>query len=333
MTGLSITRRAAVFGVLSASATSRGSAQEVFPARPIRVIVPFGAGGLADVTTRIAGEAMARDLGQPVVVVNQPGANGVTAAKSVLSSPTDGYTLALLTNGTAVAAATMRNPGFDAEKDFAPIALLGTFDFVFLVAGKGRFGSLSDILEDARRSPGKLTIGTVSAGSSQHLSAVLFKSLAGIDATILPFRTSPDVLTALIRDDVQLAIDGYAAAAALLGDGQLRAVATSGLARSPVLDDVPTVHEAGVAGFEVTSWNGLFAPVGTPRAAIDRLTTSVAAALSQTAVRQRLLELGITPACGADRSCGGLPQEAGRRLAADIKKWRMVAEKAGISTP
>ena len=333
MTVRGISRRAALCGVLSASVASPGFAQQPFPSRPIRIIVPFGAGGLADVTTRIVGEAMAADLGQPVVVVNQPGANGLTAAKAVLSSLADGHTLALLTNGTAVAAATVRNPGFDAETDFAPVSLFGTFDFVFLVAGKRRFASLGAILDDARRFPGKLTIGTISAGSSQHLSAVLFKSLAGIDATIVPFRTSPDVLTALIRDDVQLAIDGYAAAQALLGDGQLRAVATSGLVRSPVLADVPTATESGVAGFDVTSWNGLFAPRGTPPAAVDRLTTSVAAAFSQKSVRRRLLELGITPACGDGGPCGGLPQEAGARLSADIKKWLMVAEKAGISKP
>lgn len=305
---------------------SGATAQETYPARPIRVIVPFGAGGLADVTTRVVGERMAADLGQQIVVVNQPGANGVTAAKAVLSAPADGYTLALLTNGTAVAAAMARNPGFDAVKEFVPISILGTFDFVFLANAKGPFASLGDVLEAARRAPGKLNIGTVSIGSSQHLSAILFKTLAGIDATIVPFRTTPDVLTALLRDDVQFAIDGYSAAKPLLADGQLRALATSGARRSPSLQGVPTVAEAGVAGFEVTSWNGLFAPTGTPAPVIARLADAARKALAAADVRSRLLDLGIV-------ASGSLPQEAGARLASDIAKWRAVTEKAGLTTP
>lgn len=328
---MAISRRAVVAGALSLYGAANAVAQETFPARPIRVIVPFGAGGLADVTMRIVGEKIGVDLGQQLVVVNQPGANGVTAAKAVLSAPADGHTLALLTNGTAVAAATTRNPGFDAVKDFEPISLLGTFDFVFLASASGRFKSLGDVLVEARADPGRLNIGTISIGSSQHLSAVLFKSLTGINATIVPFRNTPDVLTALLRGDIDLAIDGYSAAKPLIADGQLRALATSGASRSPMMPGVTTAIEAGVAGFDVTSWNGLFARTGTPGAVIDRLVDAVRRALGDAAVTARLADLGITPFCVA--TCGGMPQAAGARLSRDIDKWRAVAEKAGITTP
>lgn len=327
-----ISRRATLLGALAMAAAPLVHAQDAFPIRPIRVIVPFGAGGLADVTTRIVGEAIGADLKQQIVVVNQPGANGVTAAKAVLAAPADGYTLALLTNGTAVAAATTRSPGFDAVKDFEPISLLGTFDFVFLASANGVFKTLGDVLAEARAKPGKLNIGTISIGSSQHLSAVLFKSLTGIEATIVPFRNTPDVLTALLRGDIDLTIDGYSAAKALIADRQLRALATSGATRSPLLPDVPTATAAGIGGFEVTSWNGLFAKAGTPETVIARIAGAVHKALGAAEVRQRLADLGITPACEAD-ACGGLPQGAGARLAADIGKWRQVAEKAGLTVP
>lgn len=299
-------------------------AQGAYPDRPVRIVVPFGPGGLADITTRVTAEKLTTLMGQQIVVLNQPGANGVTAAKAVLSAPADGYTLGLLTNGTAIATALAKAPAFDPLTQFVPVSSLGFFDFQFLTAGGADFKTLGDFISAARAAPGKLNIGTINVGSSQNLSAVLFRSLAGIDATIVPFRTSPEVLTATIRGDVQVAVEGYASAKGLLADKQLRALASTGSKRSLSLPDVQTVKEAGVDGFEVDSWNAVFAPSGTPPDVVAKLNSQINLALSDPAVVARIADLGI-------EARGSTPAVIGARLKADIEKWSAVIDKAGIA--
>lgn len=319
-----LTRRTFAGGALASAALPwRALAQAAYPDKPIRVIVPFGPGGLADVTIRIVGEKLGGLLGQQIVVVNQPGANGVTAAKAVLAAPTDGYTLAMLTNGTSVSTALAKTPAFDPVKEFVPISSLGYFDFVFVAKSDSTLKSLGDFVASAKARPGTLNIGTINVGSSQNLSAALFKSLTGIDCAIVPFRTTPDVLTATLRGDVQLAVDGYSATKALLADGQLKVLASSGSQRSPSLPNVPTVKEAGVAGFEVDSWNAVFAPAGTPPAIIALLNQKILAALTDPTVKSKLHELGI-------EAKGSRPEEIGKRLEVDIVKWSSVIDRAGI---
>jgi tripartite-type tricarboxylate transporter receptor subunit TctC len=299
-------------------------AQAKFPDKPIRVIVPFGPGGLADVTIRIVGDKLGALLGQQIVVVNQPGAGGVTAARAVLSSPADGYTLALFTNGTAISVPLVKTMGFDPVAEFVPVSGLGEFDFVFVTAGTAPFKSLQDFIAAAKAKPGTLNIGTINIGSSQNLSAALFKALAGVDCQIVPFRTTPDVLTATLRQDVHLAIDGYASVKSLLGDGQLRALATSGSKRSESLKDIPAASESGVANFDVTSWNALFAPTGTPADVVALLNAKLREALADADVKKRLADLGIS-------SYAGPSADIGARLKSDITKWGGVIERAGIA--
>jgi tripartite-type tricarboxylate transporter receptor subunit TctC len=321
---LLVSRRSFAIGVLGvAAAPGVALAQGAYPDKPVRIIVPFGPGGLADITTRVTGEKLGELIGQQIVVLNQPGANGVTAAKAALAAPADGYTLCLLTNGTAIATALANTPAFDPIKEFVPVSSLGFFDFQFLTAGGSPYPTLEAFIAAAKAAPGKLNIGTINVGSSQNLSALLFKRLAGIDVTIVPFRTSPEVLTATIRGDVQVAVEGFASAKGLLADKQIRALASTGSKRSMSLPDVPTVKEAGVAGFEVDSWNAVFAPAGTPPAAIKLLNQRIVAALSDPAVKARIADLGI-------EARGGPPEEIGKRLAEDIAKWSEVIDKAGI---
>lgn len=316
-----LTRRTLASALLLSPLAVR--AQAPYPERPIRVIVPFGPGGLADVTMRVIGEKLGQQLGQQIVVVNQPGGAGSIAARAVTSAPADGYTLALLTNGTAVSAASMRSLGFNPIGDFVPISSLGFFDFVIATSREHPYGSFTDLMAAARANPGKLNIGTIQPGSTQHLSAVLLRTLIRADMTIVPFRTTPDAITALLRKDVDVVIDGFSATGAMIRDGQLRALATTGAQRSSVLRDVPTVIEGGISGFDVTSWNALFAPVGTPTAIIEMLNAGLRTAIGDGGVTKRLLDLGITARAST-------PQEIGERLAADIRHWTEVVNRAGI---
>ncbi|OZA91459.1 MAG: tripartite tricarboxylate transporter receptor protein, partial [Azorhizobium sp. 39-67-5] len=265
-----LTRRLAGLVSACALAISLGAAltpaaAQTYPTRPVRITVPFGAGGIADITVRIVAEKLSEKLGQQFVVENMPGAGGITAARAAIQGGTDGYTLALLSNGTAISVPLFKKLPFDPVKDFEPISSLGYFDFLLLTSGTSKTKSVQELLTFARANPGALNVGTVNVGSSQNLSAELFKSLSGITFTIIPFKTTPDLVLATSRGDVDVMIDSYASAKAMMSDNRVRAIGSSGLTRSPVTPDLATVDESGVKGFEVTSWNALFAPAGTPK--------------------------------------------------------------------
>lgn len=298
-------------------------AQANYPTKPVRIILPFGAGGVADITARIVAERLGDKLGQRFVIENQPGAGGITAARSVLSSPADGYTLAMLTNGTAISVPLFKSLPFDPVKSFAPISSLGFFDFIVATNSTSELHTIADVVKAARAEPGKLNIGTINVGSSQNLSAELFKSTANADLTIIAYRGSPEVIIALLRNDVNVMIDNYAAMRASLGDGKIRAIASTGARRSEWLPDVPTVQESGGGDYEVLSWNALFAPAGTPGEVIAKLNGALQEILASPDVKKRLLELGI-------EAKAGTPEEMAARLKGDIEKWSRVIERAGI---
>lgn len=320
------TRRHAL-ALLAAAATLAAALGDVraqaYPSRPVRIIVPFGAGGVADITSRIVAEKLSEKLGQRFIIENQAGAGGVTAARTVTTSPADGYTLGLLTNGTAVSVSLFKSLPFDPLKDFMPISTLGTFDFVVARNPASPFATVADVVKLAREKPDTLNFGTVVIGSTQNLSAQMFKSMAGVAFTIVPYRNTPDLIVGLMRDDVQLMIDSYAAMKSALGDGKIVAVATSGPTRSPFLPGVPTVQEAGLAGFDATSWNALFAPAGTPPDVVATINQALGEVLALDDVKKRMLDLGIVASPSS-------PAELKARLEADILKWAKVIERAGI---
>ena len=303
-------------------------AQARYPDKAVRIVLPFAAGGVADITARIVAEKLGDKLGQRFYVENQAGAGGIVAARTVIASPADGTTLALLSNGTAVSVSLFKKLPYDPLKDFAPISSLGFFDFVFATAANSDFKTLSEFITAAKAKPGALNVGTINVGtinvgSTQNLSAELFKTAAGVDFAIIPYRGTPEIQVALLQGDVALMIDGYSSMKGNLADNKLRALASSGGHRSEATPDIATVREGGVADYDVVSWNALFAPTGTPPEIIKTLNAALRDILADAEVKKRLLALGI-------EAKAGTPQEISDRLKSDIDKWAKVIEKAGI---
>jgi tripartite-type tricarboxylate transporter receptor subunit TctC len=314
----------ALTGFALASSPAPAGAETRYPDGPVRIVLPFAAGGVADITARIVADKLSNKLGQRFYVENQAGAGGITAARTVISSPPDGYTLALLSNGTAVSVSLFEKLPFDPLKDFAPISSLGFFDFLLCTGANSEFKTLADFVAAAKAKPGALNVGTINIGSTQNLSAELFKTAAGIDFTIVPYKTTPDLQVSLLQGNIALVIDGYSSMKGNLADGKFRALASSGSVRSESTPDVATVQESGVASYDVVSWNALFAPAGTPEAIVATLNGALRDILADADVRKRLIELGI-------EAKASTPQEISGRLKSDIDKWRAVIEKAGIA--
>jgi tripartite-type tricarboxylate transporter receptor subunit TctC len=299
------------------------AAQTSYPDRPVRIVLPFAPGGVADITARIVAEKLGEKLGQRFYVENQAGAGGINAARTVIASPPDGYTLALLSNGTAVSVSLFKKLPFDPLKDFTPISSLGFFDFIFTTGANSELKTLADFIAAAKAKPGALNVGTINIGSTQNLSAELFKTAAGIDFTIIPYRGTPEIEVSLLQGNVALMIDSYAAVKGNLAEGKFRALASSGPVRSESTPDLATVRESGVANYDTVSWNALFAPANTPPEVVKTLNGALQVILAEPEVKKRLLELGIAAKAST-------PEEISARLKADIDKWRDVIEKAGI---
>ena len=255
---------ALALGALGGAALLPVFAQGRYPSKPITLIVPFAPGGIADIVARTVSQAMGEALGQSFVVDNRPSAGGIVAGQAVAKAAPDGYTLMVMSNANAVSTGLFKKLPFDVTKDFAPISTMGFFELVVCVARDSRFKTLRDVVAHAKASPGKLTLGTIAVGSTQHLSAELFKSMAGIDALVVPYKGSPAVLTALRAGEIDIAFEILGPTLGQIASGDVRAIAVTGDSRNPALPDVPTVIEGGVAKYDVESWNALAAPAGTP---------------------------------------------------------------------
>jgi tripartite-type tricarboxylate transporter receptor subunit TctC len=312
-----------IAAALIAALTAMPANAQTYPERPVKIVLPFGAGGVADVSSRIIADKLGERLGQRFVIENMPGAGGIAAAKAVLSAPPDGYTLGLVTNGTAISAAIFNKLPFDPVNEFDMISTLGTFDLVFAVNAGSPFRTLADFVGAAKAAPGQLNVGTVNVGGTQNLGAELLKTAAGIDVQIVPFRNSPDIVVGLLRNDIQMMVDFPPAVKGQVDDGKLRLLATSGPKRSAFMPNLVTVAEAGVPNYEVTSWNGMFAPRGVPPQVVTTINAALKDVLALPDVKQRLLELGI-------EARPSTPEELMTLFRADVKKWDAVIVKAGI---
>jgi tripartite-type tricarboxylate transporter receptor subunit TctC len=320
-----LNRRQAALAV-AASLSSLSHAQAPFPSRPMRVVVPFNAGGVADLTARAVGEALSARLSQSVVIENRPGAGGVAAGELVARAEPDGHTLLLMSNGTAVSAGLFKHLPFDAQKDFAPVSLIGLFDLAVIVPAGSKFATLQDLLAAARANPGKLNIATVNVGSTQNLAAELLKSTAGIDMQVVPFNGTPAVVTALRGGQVDAAVEILGPIKSQITGGALRALAVLGEKRPAALSQVPTVAETGGAfsNFRVSSWNALAVPVKTPPAVVQRLNAELQSVLSTPALRLKLAELDVEARASS-------PEQLAALLADETRRWGQVIARAGIA--
>ncbi len=313
-----------MMGTLIAAAVAGPlQAQSRYPDKPISLLVPFAPGGIADLTARAVAEHMSKALGQPVVVENKPSAGSIVASQAVATARPDGYTLLLMSNGNAVSVGLFKKLPYDTLKSFAPITTLGYFDIGIFVAANSRFGTLREALAFGKANPGKLNVGTIAPGSTQHLSAKLFETVAGIDVLVVPYKGSPGVLTALRAGEIDIAFEIVGPMVAQVSAGVVKALAVSSNQRNPALPQVPTVQQAGLAGYDVASWNALAAPAGTPPDVLDKLGRAARDAVASSAVQEKLSKLGM-------RLQGSTPAELQSLLTREIQRWGEVIRAAKI---
>lgn len=316
-------RRRALALIGAAALPALSQAQARFPDRPIQLLVPFAPGGIADITARAVAEVMSQRLGQPIVVDNRPSAGSIVASQAVASAKPDGHTLLLMSNGNAVSEGLFKKLPYDTKKDFVGISTLGYFDIGLFVPAGSRFASLKDIVAHAKAHPGKLNVGTIAAGSTQHLAAKMFETVAGLDVVLVPYKGSPAVVTALRTGEIDLAFEIVGPMLPQVQAGVVKVLAVSSDKRNPALPAVPTAIEAGVPGYNVASWNALAAPAGTPPAVIELLNRAAREAVASPAVQDKLGKLGM-------RVASSSPAELERLLAGEIDRWGAVIRAAKI---
>ena len=313
----------AMAALMTAAVAVPAAAQSNYPNRPVSLIVPYAAGGVADVGMRILGDKLSGRLNQQFVIEDRPGAGGIVAAQAGAAAAPDGYTLLMTGNNNAIAAALFKALPYNILTDFAAVSTAAFFDLLMVTRAGSPLNSVQDVIQAARANPGKLNIGTINPGSTQNLAAELFASTAGIKAAIVPFRTSPDMAGAVMRGDVDVAFEFYAALSGLLADRKIVALASSGLQRTAYLPAVPTAIESGLKDYEVTSWNGIAVPTGTPASVIATLNQAMKDVIPGPDVQRKSGEMGMAMRWSK-------PADMTARMKADIAKWGAVIDKAGI---
>jgi tripartite-type tricarboxylate transporter receptor subunit TctC len=293
-----------------------------YPTHSVRIIVPFGAGGPADVTARLIGNSLQQSFGQPFVVENHTGAGGVIGTLEVVKSAPDGYTLLMMSNTQTANESLVPQRKYELMRDLVPIAPINYSDLVIVVNPQVQAKTLSEFVALAKAQPGKLNYASSGQGTPYHMAGELFKSMAGIDLVHVPYRNSGEARSGVIGGQVQMMIDAVTTMAPNVGAGQVRALATTGKTRSSVLPDVPTVSEAGVSGYEATIWLGLMAPTGTPKPIIDKLNAAVNAVVKRPDIVKLWGEQGAIPVSMT-------PQEFDKYLRGDIVKWANVVKQFG----
>ena len=309
--------------LLVSGAAAPPAAAETYPVRPVRIIVPYGPGGIADVVLRMVAQKLSEKFGQQFVIENRPGAAGIVGIQAVVTSAPDGYTLAMIGGGLTSAKSLFKTLPYDLEKDLAPISSTAYYSLVVATKQGSPYRTVRDVAAAAKANPGKLNFGTISPGSTQHLSAELFKSMAGIAVTMIPYKTTPELVTAVIRGDIDVAFDYQPGFEGGLSDGKITAIATTGSVRSLSLPEVPTVQEGGLSGYDVTSWNGLAAPTRTPPEILALLNQGVNEALMDPGIKAASAKFGL-------EARGSTREEMRVRVRDDVAKWAKVIAEAGI---
>jgi tripartite-type tricarboxylate transporter receptor subunit TctC len=296
---------------------------DTYPSKPVRIIVPYGPGGIADVTMRLVAQNLSQRFGQQFFIENRPGAGGIVGMQAAREAPADGYTLVMVGGGLTIAKALFESLPYNIETDFTPISTTASYGLVITTKSDSPYKTIKDVIAAAKAHPGTLNFGTINAGSAQNLSAELFRTTAGLDATIVPYKTTPDLANAVLRGDVDVAFEYFVGFQSPITNGQMTVLATTGRERASNLPKVPTVTESGLAGYEVTSWNGLALPIGTPADIVLQLNRAVDDALKSSEVQK------FSTAAGMDaRSMSS--DDLHNRIKSDVAKWSQVIEKAGI---
>jgi tripartite-type tricarboxylate transporter receptor subunit TctC len=302
---------------------ANGVSAQTYPNKPIRIIVPFVAGGAVDTLARMMGAKLSESLGQPVIVENRPGAGGNVAADAVAKSPPDGYTILQNTNGQAISPAIYRSLPFDVVKDFVPVTQLVASQLVLAGSPKLAATSVQELIALAKAKPGSLNYGMTGVGNPLHLTMEMFKTMAGIDIQPVPYKGDAAIFPALITGEIQVAIVPMATTLPQVAAGTLRALAVAGAKRAAALPDVPTVAESGLVGFESSSWQGWFVPAGTPREIVAIIQRSAKAALAAPDVLERLRATG-------NEAVGSAPEEFEQRFKTDLAKFAKIVREAHI---
>jgi tripartite-type tricarboxylate transporter receptor subunit TctC len=310
----------ALAGIVAAMFAGSPLHADDYPARPVRIVVPFGAGGPADVTARLIGNILQEKFGQPFVIENRTGAGGVIGTLEAAKSPPDGYTLLMMSNTQTANESLVPQRKYELMRDLAPIAPVNYSDLVIVVNPQVPAKTLAEFIALAKAQPGKLNYASSGQGTPYHMAGELFKTMAGIDVVHVPYRNSGEARSGVIGGQVQMMIDAVTTMAPNIGEKQVRALATTGKERSSVLPDVPTATEAGVAGYEATIWLGLMAPAGTPKPIIDKLNAAVNEAVKRPEIVKLWTDQGAV-------AMSMSPEEFDRFLRADIVKWADVVKK------
>ncbi|MFC0410183.1 Bug family tripartite tricarboxylate transporter substrate binding protein [Roseomonas elaeocarpi] len=298
-------------------------AQDGYPNRAIRIVVNNAPGGVGDLTVRLVGQHMSEMFGQPVVIDNRGGAGGILAANQLLGAPADGYTLMTAGNATAVRPALFRSLPYDVQRDFASVSTMAFFPIGIVVSPDSPLRTAQDFIRKAKEDGRDLNIGTIAIGSTQHLVAEMFKATVGSQATTVPFSSTPQLLNALLRKDVDVGFEILAPVWSQMEDRTLRVLAVTQATRVPNLPDLPTLAESGLPGFDAASWNSIVARSGTAPEIVAKLSTTINTILNRPDVRKTLLDVGVEPR-------GSTPQDLDALTAKEMVRWREVIETAGI---
>jgi len=300
------------------------NAQDAYPARPVRVIVGLAPGGGTDIQARLFAQKLSESLNRPFVVENRPGAGGTVAYTQLAKSAADGYTLLGMTSGFTITAAVQTKLPYDPQRDFAPISLVARAPFLLVVHPSLPVGSVKELIAIARARPGALDCASAGTGSSTHMAFELFRTLAGVKITHIPYKGTGPALTDAIAGQVHMLFGNVLSTFVHVKSGRLRALAVTTASRSAVLPALPTIAESGVPGYENSTWHGWLAPAGIPPAVLERLNTELVKAARAPDLAEKLATDGA-------EGVGSTPAEFGRHIALEIARWRKLAKEAGVS--
>jgi tripartite-type tricarboxylate transporter receptor subunit TctC len=296
-----------------------------YPNKPIRIVVPFGPGGGADIVGRIFGQALQEKLGQPVVIENKPGAAGTLGNEVVARADKDGYTIGVMTAGQIIAAVMNKGLRYDTATAFEPISQVATASLIIVARPDFPASTTAELIAAAKANPGKVNVASPGFGATQHMSAELFRQTAGVEMQHVPFRTSPEAITAVLGKQVDVLFDTVLAVLGQIQSGQLKAIAVTTKDRFPIVPDVPAAAESGqLPGYDVATWYGFFGPRGIPPEIVAKLNKVLNEALKDETVREKLIKAGVTVQ-------GSTPEAFGTFMAGELARWTKVRDAAGIA--